>query len=251
MSSHARPPPAALVAQIRKGTAPKYGLMAETLRQRIAHGAWPQGTYLPSLHALAQEFGVARLTARQAVQLLVQDGLLESVQGRGTFITGQHAAAKAIQVQTTLQSLSDMYVRNPPEIRTLDEQVVHLPAHLGDPSGRPFVRMRRVHSDGGVAYCVIAVHIDQKVFRRASNRFRKNAAIPVLVALLGQDIVRAHQTLTVRTLDAQTASLLEVPANSAGAYVERSFEGAGGQVLYYAEVVYRGDLVKLEIDLKV
>lgn len=231
--------------------APKYGVVAEALRQRIRRGIWPEGACLPSLHALAAEFGVARLTARQAVQLLVEEGLLASMQGRGTFVTAQRATAKSIRVQTTLKALSDTYIAAPPEIRTLDEAVVSLPPHLGQPPARPFVRLRRIHAEGGVPYCVIAVHIDQAVFRRAPERLRTHAVIPVLVDMLGARIRKAHQTLTVRAVDAETAALLGVAQNAPGAYVERLFEGEGGAVLYYAEVVYRGDLVKLDIALQV
>ena len=45
--------------------------------------------------------------------------------------------------------------------------------------------------------------------------------------------------------------LLEAPPNSPAAYVERAFEARAGKMEYFAEVVYRGDLVKLDIDLQV
>ena len=240
-----------VVSHSRKGMTPKYGVLAEAIRQRIAHGAWPEGTFLPSLYELAREFDVARLTARQAIQLLVQEGLVESHQGRGTFVTGQRAAVKNIKVQSTLKALTQMYVQSPPEIRTLDERIVQLPAHVGQGDERPFVRMRRVHSEGGIPYCVIAVHVEAKVFERAAQEFRNNAAIPILVSMIGRSIKKAYQTLTVRAVDAEAAVLLKVPQNSPAAYVERTFEVTAGKIVYFAEVIYRGDLVKLDIDLQV
>ncbi|MGY2491054.1 GntR family transcriptional regulator [Cupriavidus sp. CP313] len=238
-------------SNLRRGMAPKYGVLAEALRQRIARGIWPEGTCLPSLNELAEEFGVARLTARQAVQVLVQEGLLESMQGRGTYVTRGRTPIKTIEVQTTLRALADMYVRTPPEILTLDERIVSLPPHIGTGNDRPFVRIRRVHSEGGVPYCVIAVHIDAGIFNQAAQEFRNSAAIPVLVAKYGSFIARAHQTLTVRAVDAETSTHLGVPLGAPAAYVERTFEAPGGKVLYFAEVIYRGDLVKLDIELQV
>lgn len=234
----------------RAGAAPKYGVVANALRQRIARGRWPAGARLPTLHALAEEFGVARLTARQAVQLLVDEGLLVARQGSGTYVTGQHRAVKNIQVQTTLQALGAMYVETPPDIRTLSESIGALPAgrRAGD---APYVRLQRVHSDGGVPYCAITIHLEASVFARAPDRFRAEAVIPVLLSLDGCTVRRAHQTMTVGTADTDVAALLGLAPNAPVAFVERVFEGDGGHVLYLAEVVYRGESVRLEIDLTV
>jgi GntR family transcriptional regulator len=235
---------------LRTGTPPKYGVLAEAMRQRIQRGTWGPGQCIPSLHELAESFGVARLTARQAVQVLVQEGLLQAEQGRGTFVSGEPRALKNIRVQTTLKALSDMYVKAPPEIRTLGEQVVLLSPQEGAPECA-YVQLRRVHSDGGTPYCVIMVHVQAEVFALAPRRFRQEAAIPVLLSLVRRRIASARQTLLVGALDAETAGLLGVAAGSPAAYVRRVFAGRGGQVLYFADVTYRGDLVKLDIELAV
>ncbi|QHJ01149.1 GntR family transcriptional regulator [Xylophilus rhododendri] len=234
----------------RAGNAPKYGVVANALRQRIDRGQWAAGTRVPSLHELAEEFGVARLTARQAVQLLVEEGLLDARRGSGTVVTGQPRAVKNIQVQTTLQALGAMYLRAPPEIRTLGESRGPLPpAQRRDDT--EYVCLQRVHSEGGVAYCVITLYIDAAVFALAPRRFRQQAVIPVLLAMPGCKVRRAHQTMTVGTADTDVARHLGVAPNAPVAFVERVFEGEGGHVIYLAEVIYRGEAVRLEIDLTV
>ena len=67
---------------------PKYAQIADIFRRRIARGIWAQGLRLPANEVLADEFGVSRVTIRQAVDLLVRDGIIEAQQCRGTFITG-------------------------------------------------------------------------------------------------------------------------------------------------------------------
>ena len=71
---------------------PRYAQLADLLRQRIARGVWPPGTQLPSLEALMQEFDVARVTVRQAIDLLAREGLVSPQRGRGTFVTGAAGA---------------------------------------------------------------------------------------------------------------------------------------------------------------
>lgn len=64
----------------------RYGRIAAQLQRKIVAGDWPPGTAIPAESALAVEFGIALGTIRQAIAVLVQEGLLERVQGRGTFV---------------------------------------------------------------------------------------------------------------------------------------------------------------------
>ncbi|SPA54840.1 GntR family transcriptional regulator [Cupriavidus taiwanensis] len=64
----------------------RYGQIAAALRDRIVSGAWTPGSAIPAEGALATEFGIALGTIRQAIAVLVQQGLLERVQGKGTFV---------------------------------------------------------------------------------------------------------------------------------------------------------------------
>ncbi len=57
-----------------------------TLRERIVSGKYPPGKRLPSETDLAPEFGVARDTLRDALRLLEEEGLIERVKSRGTFV---------------------------------------------------------------------------------------------------------------------------------------------------------------------
>lgn len=65
---------------------PAYAQLAQILRQRISNETYTPGSRLPSEAALARNFGVSTMTARQAVGVLVEEGLLRRVQGSGTFV---------------------------------------------------------------------------------------------------------------------------------------------------------------------
>ena len=45
--------------------------------------------------------------------------------------------------------------------------------------------MRRVHSRDGEPYCVISIYLDERVFRMAPARFRRETVVPVLLELPG------------------------------------------------------------------
>jgi len=66
---------------------PLYRQLAAIIRDRIASGEYPPRTRVPSITQLAAEHDIAEMTARKALDLLVGEGLLIAVSGRGTFVT--------------------------------------------------------------------------------------------------------------------------------------------------------------------
>ena len=64
--------------------APKYYALKEQLRALAAQGE--PGTLLPTERALAAEYGTSRTTVRQAIAELVAEGVLDRIQGHGTFV---------------------------------------------------------------------------------------------------------------------------------------------------------------------
>lgn len=67
-------------------TKPVHVSIRDDLRMRITAGEWAAGDRLPSETHLAERYGVARMTVRQAIDALVAEGLLERAPARGTFV---------------------------------------------------------------------------------------------------------------------------------------------------------------------
>jgi len=65
---------------------PVHKQIADRLRSAIKSGVFGPGELLPSEHELAAKYGVARGTARQAIVLLRNEGLIDAVQGLGSFV---------------------------------------------------------------------------------------------------------------------------------------------------------------------
>ncbi|MFM0337453.1 GntR family transcriptional regulator [Paraburkholderia fungorum] len=231
---------------------PLYLQIADAMRDRIARGIWRDGELIPTLEQIAAEFSVARVTARQAVQMLTKDGALTPMRGRGTFVSAPAASLRSVHVVTSLDALADTYRASTPELLTIDENSRMPPIRESDGAlARAYTYMKRVHSTGSEPYCVIALYLDERIFARARARFRKETVIPILMEMKPKPMSRAHQTLTIGTADADTAHLLRIPVDSPVARVQRVFNDANGVVVYYADVIYRGDAVKLEMDMGV
>jgi GntR family transcriptional regulator len=65
---------------------PVYRQVAEIIRQRIESGELAPDRPVPSEAHLVQEYGIARGTARRAIEVLRDQGLVVTVQGRGTYV---------------------------------------------------------------------------------------------------------------------------------------------------------------------
>ncbi|UKZ02865.1 GntR family transcriptional regulator (plasmid) [Streptomyces viridifaciens] len=67
-------------------TAPAYRQVAAELRAAIERGDYPEGSVLPKLEEIAQQYGIAKQTAREAIGELENEGLVEPVRRRGTVV---------------------------------------------------------------------------------------------------------------------------------------------------------------------
>ena len=73
---------------------PVYIQIHNQLRSNIEDGKWQVGQKIPAERELATEFGVSRMTLRQAIQTLVDEGVLERRVGSGTFVANQKVQEK-------------------------------------------------------------------------------------------------------------------------------------------------------------
>lgn len=67
---------------------PLYEQVADVIAAKIEAGELAPGALIPSESRMQQEYGVARGTARRAVALLVERGLVVTIPQRGTYVKG-------------------------------------------------------------------------------------------------------------------------------------------------------------------
>lgn len=77
------------------GPDPLYQQVAAIIARRIAAGVLVPGRPIPSEVHMRQEFGVARTTARKAVALLRDQGLVRTVTGKGSYVLGEEPSEDA------------------------------------------------------------------------------------------------------------------------------------------------------------
>lgn len=68
------------------GARAPYLQLADILRKRIADGEIPSGRRMPSLTELEDQSGLSRNTVKKAVDILKDEGLIETSPGRGMYV---------------------------------------------------------------------------------------------------------------------------------------------------------------------
>lgn len=91
---------------------PAYMKIHDQLKKDIDEHRWAIGERLPSERDLADQFAVSRMTLRQAVSLLVEEGVLERRVGSGTFVSSTRVQERC-EGQPVLLKLLSPKVKSP------------------------------------------------------------------------------------------------------------------------------------------
>ena len=94
-----------LLASAHLGTKPRYVQLATTLMREIESGRYPIGGLIPTEFELCDQFGVSRFTVREAVKLLVQQGLIVRQAGVGSRV---QSAPVDVRYTQTMSGLADL-----------------------------------------------------------------------------------------------------------------------------------------------
>jgi GntR family transcriptional regulator len=229
---------------------PLYLQVGSVLRQRIETGHWQPGQKISTLEELEREFEVARVTVRQAIELLREEGLLRCQQGRGTFVADEPPNRRWLKLATDWASLLEPIKDNVPK----PISAPHAPAAPELVAGEgelaeAYVYLRSVQYRGDEPYSIVGVHLAQDVFDRAPRAFKRHPALPVLASLEPLNIKHAHQTLVISGADPETADLLKVGVGSPTAECRCIVVDEHDRAIYVASIIYRSDCIKLHMDL--
>ncbi|WP_077038157.1 histidine utilization repressor [Pelomonas sp. KK5] len=111
--------------------APQYLRVKNHLRQGIANGRWVAGDQLPSEAELVALFKVSRMTVNRALRELYQDGLIQRMQGVGTFVADMHRISSTLTVRDLAEEIESRGRRHELRVHKV-ETVAATPELAGD-----------------------------------------------------------------------------------------------------------------------
>ncbi len=228
---------------------PLYIQVASVLRTRIQSGQWAAGEKISTLEELEQEFEVARVTVRQAVDILREEGLLQARQGLGTFVSRKTQDRHWVKLATNWNSLIESLKGNVPRRLSIDYDSK---PNLADSDGElasSYVKLRSVQYRNEDPYSVVNVHLAREVFDLKPDRFKNAAALVTIDEMREITLRNAHQMLVIGSADPEVADLLKIPIGAPTVEAHCVVIDDGGIAIYVGDIIYRSESIKLQIDL--
>lgn len=211
----------------------RYGWLAAGMRARILEGEWLPGEAIPPESALARSHGVALGTIRQAIALLVADGLLERQQGRGTFVKAGIGGASMLRFFRFRQSGQ---LESPPQSRILARQTRPADALeaqlLGVSPDAQVLVLDRLRSIGAQPCLLETLTLPLPLFRPMADSDPATwdpLLYPMYQRLCGVTIHQAEDRLGFDRLTASQAARLELAPGHPCAKVQRRAFDLGGR----------------------
>ncbi|MGE8635291.1 MAG: GntR family transcriptional regulator [Achromobacter piechaudii] len=237
---------------------PKYHQIYLVLREQLQEGRFDQDG-VPGEHALADQFDVARITIRKAMEMLVADGLVSRRPGLGTWPLhakpDAHAkpAANASQkahLTGLLENIVNMGLRT--SVQVLDSTLVSAsPAvaeSLGIAPGTPVHKSLRVRSTDAGPLSHITTYVPQAVADFTREDLEREPLLMLLEAA-GVEFGGATQTISARLADAQVARHLDVSVGSALLAVTRVVRDVNDRPVQLLQGLYRPDRYQYQLQL--
>ena len=231
---------------------PKHFQIQSILRDRILR-AQDGGTKLPAETALAREFGVSRVTVRQALAALERERLIRREKGRGTFVA-QRVTRPTPKPKLT-GFMEDLIAAGAPtRVKLLRRVVVpatrEVAAQLRVQPGEKVLHVERLRYVEERPLSYLHSYLPLDIAQKLSAEDLEAAPI---ITLLHQrhrvPIVEAEQVIEAAVADVQAAELLEVPVGAPLLQIERSYMSRKGRPIYYVHSFYRADRYRYTVKL--
>ena len=136
----------------RQPAAPPYHRVKRHLLDALAQGRFPPGALMPSEAELVARFGVSRMTVNRALRELQAEGLIERMQGIGTFAAQLHRVASTLTIRDLHDEITERGHRHEARVQLACQEAAPaaLAQQLGLEPRAPVFHTLIVHSEEGV-----------------------------------------------------------------------------------------------------
>lgn len=223
----------------------RYRTIADDLRRRLEAGEFAAGRLLPSEADLSAGYDASRVTVRKALEILRDDGLVDSRQGFGWFAAGapvRQSLGRLGTIEEQLEASGAVAER-----RILDFGFIRSPKRARDVLGSDTVlRVRRINLSDSEPFARVTVWVPEELGNRLSRADVEGSSF---YELLPVPVGGATQSIGAAGASAADAALLEVPVGSPVLRCERITSDRTGRAVLVSEHVFPAHRTEFVVDL--
>lgn len=240
-------------ADFVRSEVPLYYQLGTILREQILAGSYAVGDQLPTEAELVDNYGVSRITVRQALRTLEEEQLIRREAGRGTFVTRRPEVPQALQMDGSLDELMSM--GRATQVRLLDLREVaanrldagSFEVAVGDPVVQ-CIRLRRHHNE---PFSYIVCRLPCAIADRfEEGDWKSGSILEAIEKRLGLHLQVADQTIRATLADAHIAPALHVRIGAPLLSVDRVVKTEETGPVARVHTYYRSDIYSLTVHLK-
>lgn len=231
---------------------PIYYQLEEAIKEQIEHGEFRQGEMIPSEREFSEKYGISRMTVRQAITNLVNDGLLVRQRGKGTFVANQ-------KIEQSLKGLTsfteDMKARGmEPGTKLLDFSVIPAPVMiaemLGLEEGSEVHEIKRIRLADGTPMAYEVMYMPVHLISGITREIVSGSIYKHVEQTLGLQIGKAVQTLEASVVRKTEADYLQIKEGAPVLLIMRKTLLKDGRPLEVVKSVYRADRYKFTFEME-
>lgn len=223
--------------------------LKEVIAGEIKNGVYKDR--IPSERDLMDRFSVSRTTVREAISHLVQEGILEKVHGKGTFISQKPPVHEWLDSLNSLTSTVKKMGMIPGS-KLLHSEVVTEPSYISDLlNADSLFTIARLRTADATPIAIERHFYREDLGTQLANYDLENSTIyDLLENNLGVELVEAEQFISCKEVSAEDAEKLEVPISSSVLSVERLITNEKGEPVEYYTSYFRPDMYVFRIKTK-
>ncbi|UCH26732.1 MAG: GntR family transcriptional regulator [Trueperaceae bacterium] len=236
----------------RTSPVPLYFQLKRILLAKIEQREWKPGHLIPSEHSLESSYGLSRITVRQALGELVNEGYLNRQRGRGTFVTRPKITHNPTHRLTLTDSMTQQGID--PGWRLLDTCWLEAPSSACQalelsPNTKVFcIRRLRLANDEPIGYHLAYVR-ESTAKHIAKRELEKGESLSYLMHILNVRGSKAYRTIEALAADADAAEQLKIAIGSPILHIQRTTVDGTGVPIEFLQASYRGDRFKYGVNL--
>lgn len=210
---------------LKDSEVPLYLQVSEWIRENIYKGDLGKGDRIPSENQIMEILQVSRGTVKKAVTMLVNEGMLVQVQGKGTFVRNENISYSLGEgLLSFAESLESQHLRFTTEVIT--SRVEHASKHVADKlrikPESPILYLERVRSVEGERVMLIENRINVELCPGILEvDFNSNNLFPTIEKLSGRKISFAESRYAAKIVGSERGHYLEVSEDAPVLHLEQ------------------------------